>query len=120
MSGRAWINERRSVTRPGIVCYDSREPAGPAVDSMSRQLSLLIHDSLARSSGLVPAAYIGAGQGYFARDDLTGLNLRDRAGDVPRDRQHEQPGRGGAPSSDSGRRRIARAVAAGILAYLKR
>jgi N-acetylmuramoyl-L-alanine amidase len=102
------------------VSYDSREPAGPAVDAQSRQLSRLIHDSLEHSSGFVPAGYIGNGQGYFARDDLAGLNLATVPATFLEIGNMRNAADAALQSSDSGRQRIAEAVAAGILTYLKR
>ena len=102
------------------VCYDSRPPAGAATDAKSRRLSTLIHDSLARSSGLVPAAYIGNGSGYFPRDDLAGLNLATVPATFLEIGNMRNASDAATQSSDAGRQRIAQAVAAGILAYLGR
>jgi N-acetylmuramoyl-L-alanine amidase len=102
------------------VCYDSRPPAGAAIQSRSVQLSTFIHDALLRGSGLVPAAYIGDGNGYFARSDLAGLNLAMEPATFLEVGNMRNGSDAASLSSTSGRGRIATAIAAGILSYLGR
>ena len=102
------------------VSYGIREPAGPEVDSKSRQLSLLIHNSLEQSSGLTPASYVGDGLGFFPRDDLAGLSLSTAPATFLELGNMHNRGDAALQSSAADRQRIAEAVAAGILAYLRR
>jgi N-acetylmuramoyl-L-alanine amidase len=103
------------------VNIDSRRPEGAtaAVVAASRTLSRLIHDALARSSGLVPSTYIGS-DGYFYRDDLAGLNLASRPATFLELGNMRNAHDAALQSSPAGRARIAAAVAAGILAFLRR
>ena len=102
------------------VCYDSRPPDGPAIQAKSVQLSTAIHDALLGGSGLVPAAYIGDGRGYFPRSDLAGLNLATEPATFLELGNMRNGSDAALLSSPAGRARIAAAVAAGILEYLKR
>jgi N-acetylmuramoyl-L-alanine amidase len=102
------------------VCYDSRPPAGPAIDAKSRSLSHVLHDALAAGSGLVPAAYIGTGDGYFPRSDLAALNLATVPSSFLEIGNMRNAADAALLSSVAGRARIAVAVAAGILTYLGR
>ena len=103
------------------VNQDSRRPQGAtaAVARRSRALGRAVHDALARSSGLVPSTYIGQ-NGYYFRDDLAGLNLATRPATFLELGNMRNAGDAARQSSRSGRARIARAVAAGILAFLGR
>lgn len=102
------------------VCYASDPPAGVAVDAASRRLSTLIHDSLASSSGLVPAAYIGDGDGYFPRSDLGGLELATVPATFLEIGNMRNAGDAALQTSATGRQRIADAIATGILAFVER
>ena len=103
------------------VNQDSRTPDGATrrVARQSYRLGRVLHDALAGSSGLVPANYVGT-DGYFYRADLAGLNLATRPATFLELGNMKNPGDSALQSSASGRRRIARAVAAGILTYLAR
>jgi N-acetylmuramoyl-L-alanine amidase len=102
------------------VCYASQPPAGPTMDSRSRRLSTAVHDALLRGSGLVPAAYIGDGHGYFPRSDLAGLNLAQGPATFLEIGNMRNASDAARLSSAAGRAQIAAAVASGILAYLGR
>jgi N-acetylmuramoyl-L-alanine amidase len=101
------------------VNQDSRRPDGAtaATARNSIRLGRAIHDALVRSSGLVPSTYIGA-NGYYYRSDLAGLNLATNPATFLELGNMRNAGDAALQSSPAGRQRIARAVAAGILAYL--
>ena len=103
------------------VNQDSRRPDGAtaAVAHRSIVLGEAIHAALVSSSGLVPSTYIGQ-NGYYYRSDLAGLNLARRPATFLELGNMRNSGDAALLSSGSGRARIARAVAAGILAYLGR
>jgi N-acetylmuramoyl-L-alanine amidase len=103
------------------VNQDSRRPDGAAaaVARQSITLGQAIHAALVRSSGLVPSTYIGQ-SGYYYRSDLAGLNLARRPATFLELGNMRNAGDAALQSSASGRARIARAVANGILAYLGR
>jgi N-acetylmuramoyl-L-alanine amidase len=103
------------------VNEDSRRPVGATAATVrkSARLSRLMHDALARSSGLVPSTYIGR-NGYYFRDDLAGLNLVSRPTTFLELGNMRNAHDARLVSTRSGRARLARAVAAGILAYLGR
>jgi N-acetylmuramoyl-L-alanine amidase len=102
------------------VNQDSRRPDGAsaAVAHQSIELGRAIHAALLRSSGLVPSTYIGT-NGYYYRDDLAGLNLARRPATFLELGNMRNAGDAALQSSPAGRQRIARAVAAGILAFLR-
>jgi N-acetylmuramoyl-L-alanine amidase len=102
------------------VNQDSRRPQGATaqVARESWQLGRDIHAALVRSSGLVPSTYIGE-DGYYYRDDLAGLNLARRPATFLELGNMKNPHDAALQSSRSGRERIAAAVAAGILAFLR-
>jgi N-acetylmuramoyl-L-alanine amidase len=102
------------------VNQDSRRPDGAsaAVAHQSIELGRAIHAALLRSSGLVPSTYIGT-NGYYYRDDLAGLNLARRPATFLELGNMRNAGDAALQSSPAGRQRIAGAVAAGILAFLR-
>lgn len=103
------------------VCQDSRRPDGAtaATARSSIELGRAVHDALAQASGLVPSTYIG-NDGYYYRSDLAGLNLATNPATFLELGNMRNAGDAALQSSAAGRTRIARAVAAGILAYLAR
>ncbi|WP_375493720.1 N-acetylmuramoyl-L-alanine amidase [uncultured Jatrophihabitans sp.] len=103
------------------VCEDSRRPVGASAATVlkSRSLSRLVHDSLAAHSGLVTSTYLGH-HGYYYRSDLAGLNLSTKPTTFLEIGNMRNRHDARLQSSGAGRERIARAVAAGILAYLER
>lgn len=103
------------------VNQDSRRPQGAsaAVARASIRLGRAIHAALLRSSGLVPSTYIGT-NGYYYRDDLAGLNLATNPATFLELGNMRNAGDAALQSSPAGRARVARSVAAGILAYLSR
>ncbi len=101
------------------VCEDSRQPAGAAIAAQSHRLTVALHQALLRGSGMTVSSYLGQ-DGYFPRDDLTGLNLAMRPATFLEIGNMRNAGDAGLQTSAAGRQRIAAAVAAGILAYLAR
>jgi N-acetylmuramoyl-L-alanine amidase len=101
------------------VCEDSRPPAGAAVAERSHRLTVAVHDALVRGSGLSTSTYLGS-NGYFPRADLAGLNLATVPATFLELGNMRNAGDAALQSSVPGRQRLARAVAAGILAYLGR
>jgi N-acetylmuramoyl-L-alanine amidase len=103
------------------VCQDSRRPDGATwyVARRSIVLGRFIHRALEASSGLVPSTYIGH-NGYYYRDDLAGLNLATRPATFLELGNMRNWHDARLQSSRFGRTRIARAIAAGILAFLTR
>lgn len=99
----------------------SRRPDGAsaATARQSYALGRALHAALATSSGLVPSTYIGSG-GYYYRSDLAGLNLARKPATFLELGNMRNAGDAHRQSSDSGRQQIARAIAAGILAFLGR
>lgn len=102
------------------VNQDSRRPDGATarVAAQSLDLGRAVHRTLERSSGLVPSTYIGK-DGYYYRSDLAGLNLATRPTTFLELGNMRNPGDAALLSSRSGRARIASAVTAGILAWLR-
>jgi N-acetylmuramoyl-L-alanine amidase len=101
------------------VCEDSRQPAGAAIAARSHRLTVALHQALLRGSGMTVSSYLGQ-DGYFPRDDLTGLNLAMRPATFLEIGNMRNAGDAALQTSAAGRQRIAAAVAAGILAYLAR
>jgi N-acetylmuramoyl-L-alanine amidase len=103
------------------VNQDSRRPDGAtaAVARASNRLGQAVHAALTRSSGLVPSTYIGH-DGYYYRSDLAGLNLARRPATFLELGNMRNAGDAHRQSSSAGRQQIARAIAAGILAFLGR
>jgi N-acetylmuramoyl-L-alanine amidase len=99
------------------VCEDSRQPAGPAVASLSHSLTVAVHDSLLRSSGMTVSTYLG-NNGYYPRDDLAGLNLATVPATFLEIGNMRNAGDAAEQSAPDGRQRIAQSVANGILAWL--
>lgn len=98
----------------------SRRPDGAtaAVARESRELGRDIHQTLEADSGLTPSTYIGS-DGYFYRSDLAGLNLATRPTTFLELGNMRNAGDAALLSSAKGRARIASAITAGIIAYLR-
>jgi N-acetylmuramoyl-L-alanine amidase len=99
------------------ICYDSRPPAGAAIATQSYRLTQVLHDALVRGSGFTTSTYLGH-DGYFARDDLAGLNLATVPATFIELGNMRNAGDAAIQSSSGGRARIAAAIAAGILAWV--
>jgi N-acetylmuramoyl-L-alanine amidase len=99
------------------VCEDSRQPAGPVVAAASHRLTVAMHDALLRSSGMTVSSYLGS-NGYYPRDDLTGLNSATVPATFLEIGNMRNGGDAAEQSSPDGRQRIAQAVANGIIAWL--
>ncbi len=95
------------------------DPAGRRVAAASRRLAVDVHDRLRADSGLTTATYIGR-DGYSLRSDLAGLNLSDRPSILVECGNMRDAGDARLLSSSAGRRRIAAALAAGIVTFLAR
>lgn len=104
------------------ICEDSRTPEGASATTVARSktLSYDMRSALDANSGLTRSTYIGGGTAFYPRDDLTGLNLSTNPTTFLELGNMRNAGDAAILSSSSGRARIAAAVAAGILAYLKR
>lgn len=83
----------------------------------STRLGVALHSVLAHRSGLVPATYIGR-NGYLRRTDLAGLNLPTSPTSFLEIGNMRNAHDAALLRSREGRRRIAYAIADGILAYL--
>ena len=99
------------------ICEDSHAPGGPAVKRESHALTVAVHDALERGSGLAISTYLGH-DGYFPRDDLTGLNLATGPATFLELGNMRNAGDAARQSSAGGRQQMANAVAAGILTWL--
>jgi len=101
------------------LCVDSRRPehATRATVARTKQLNAALHRTLAASSGLTVANYVGT-NGYYYRDDLAGLNLSTKPTAFLELGNMRNSGDAAEQHSPAGRQRIARAITAGILAYL--
>jgi N-acetylmuramoyl-L-alanine amidase len=99
----------------------ARRPDGASAAAATRSVELGrdIHRALQQSSGLVPSTYIGR-DGYYYRSDLAGLNLATNPATFLELGNMRNGGDAALQSAGSGRRRIALAIAAGILTYLNR
>jgi N-acetylmuramoyl-L-alanine amidase len=100
------------------VCEDSGSPAGAAIAAKSHRLTVAVHDALLHGSGLTTSTYLGS-NGYFPRSDLAGLNLATGPATFLELGNMRNAGDAALQSSAAGRQRVAVAVAAGILAYLR-
>lgn len=94
-------------------------PGGAAVAAASRRLAVAVHASLQAGSGLRVASYVAAGTGYDHRSDLAGLTLSTRPTVVVEAGNMRNAGDAALQESAAGRQRIAAALAAGILTYLR-
>jgi N-acetylmuramoyl-L-alanine amidase len=103
------------------VNEDSRRPVGAtrATVRRSTRLGVALHNALARASGLTPSNYIGS-HGYVRRDDLAGLNLSTNPTSFLELGNMRNAHDARLQRSAHGRQRIAAAVVAGILSYLRR
>jgi N-acetylmuramoyl-L-alanine amidase len=101
------------------LCVDSRRPehATAATVARTRRLNSALHHSLAASSGLSVANYVGS-NGYYYRDDLAGLNLSTKPTAFLELGNMRNAGDAHRQSTAAGRARIAAAIARGILAFL--
>ncbi len=101
------------------VIQATGDPAGRRVAAASRRLAVDVHDRLRARTGLTTATYIGR-DGYSRRADLAGLNLSDRPTILVECGNMRDAGDARLLSSPAGRRRIAAALAAGIVRFLGR
>lgn len=101
------------------LCVDSRRPEGASrhTVALTRSLNADLHSTLASSSGLTVANYVG-GNGYYYRDDLAGLNLSKSPTAFLELGNMRNASDAAKQTSTAGQARIATAIARGILAYL--
>lgn len=99
----------------------SRRPVGASKATVARssRLARFLHDALRARSGLTPSNYIGH-NGYVRRSDFAGLNLVSTPTTFLEVGNMRNRGDARRLSSQSGRQRIAAAIATGLLAYLHR
>jgi N-acetylmuramoyl-L-alanine amidase len=101
------------------VITASGAPGGASVAAASLRLATAVHTSLQARSGLRVASYVARGDGYDVRSDLAGLTLSTRPTLVVEAGNMRNAGDAALQQSAAGRQRIAAALAAGILAYLR-
>jgi N-acetylmuramoyl-L-alanine amidase len=103
------------------VNEDSRRPVGAtrATVRKSTRLGIALHNALVRYSRLTPSNYIGS-HGYVRRDDLAGLNLSTNPTSFLELGNMRNAHDARLQRSAQGRERIAYAVTAGILQFLRR
>lgn len=97
----------------------ARAPGGPGVARAGDRLARTVRDALKAGSGLDYADYAAGGDGLDVRDDLAGLNLSTRPTVLAELGNMHNPGDAALLSAPAGRQRIAAALAAGILGYLR-
>jgi N-acetylmuramoyl-L-alanine amidase len=131
---RAWIESRTGVDAAIAIhadgapagdhgfhlCVDSRRPEGAtkATVAHTRTLNTALHRALTRYAPVSPSNYVGRNS-YYYRDDLAGLNLSTNPTAFLEIGNMRNAHDARVQSSPAGRARIARAVAHGILAYLR-
>ena len=101
------------------VSEDSRQPHGAATAAASHRLTVAMHDSLLAGSGMTTSTYLGS-KGYYPRPDLAGLNLAMVPATFIEIGNMRNRHDSAIQISSAGRRRIAAAVANGILHWLVR
>jgi hypothetical protein len=100
--------QRQDVAHPEIINRPIDAGCGRA-----------LHQALLNGSGMTVSSYLGQ-DGYFPRDDLTGLNLALRPATFLEIGNMRNAADAAIQTSPDGRQRIAAVAAAGILAYLGR
>lgn len=90
---------------------------GASVESASHRLAVALHGTFDQESGLIPSTYIG-NDGYEPRDDIAGLNLSTVPKVLVECGNMRNAGDLALEESASGRRRIAAAIADGIIQFL--
>jgi len=106
------------VTGHGFQLLEaSKSVGGAANDANSQRLANALHTTFGQESGLTPSNYVGT-DGYEPRDDIAGLNLST----VPKILVEAGNMRNASDlaleESATGRARIAKAIADGIISYL--
>jgi N-acetylmuramoyl-L-alanine amidase len=99
------------------IIQASKSEGGTANDARSNELSEALHATFVSESGLTPATYIGT-DGYETRSDLAGLNLSSVPKALVECGNMKNAGDSSLMESASGRARMARAIAEGIIAFL--
>ncbi|WP_246506928.1 N-acetylmuramoyl-L-alanine amidase [Actinocrinis puniceicyclus] len=90
---------------------------GSGIVSASHRLAVALHATFDKESGLIPSNYVGS-DGYEPRDDIAGLNLSTVPKILTECGNMRNAGDLALEESATGRKRIARAIADGILAFL--
>lgn len=103
------------------IIEDSRRPVGAthATVERSSRLAKILHHKLNTESGLTPSTYYGK-NGYVRSDIYAGLNLSTNPTSFLELGNMRNAGDAALQHSSAGRKGIARAVADGILTYLRR
>ena len=103
------------------VIEDSRKPVGASRATVhhSTELGTIIHNALVRESGLTKSNYFGT-RGYVRSDIYAGLNLSTNPTSFLELGNMRNAHDAGLQHSSAGRKRIAAAVADGVLIYLRR
>ena len=97
----------------------ARAPGGAGVAAAGHRLALAVRAALRAGAGLDPADYVAGGDGLDVRDDLAGLNLSTRPTVLVECGNLHNPADAALLSSPAGRQRVAAALAAGVLDYLR-
>lgn len=102
------------------VNEDSRRPVGAtrATVRKSTRLGIALHNALVHYSRLTPSNYIGS-HGYVRRDDLAGLNLSTNPTSFLELGNMRNAHDARLQRSPRGRQRIAYAIVAGIVQFLR-
>lgn len=90
---------------------------GSSVVSASHRLAVAMHATFNQESGLIPSNYVGS-DGYEPRDDIAGLNLTTVPKILVECGNMRNASDLALEESASGRARMARAIADGILRFL--
>jgi N-acetylmuramoyl-L-alanine amidase len=103
------------------VFEDSRGPVGASRATVRRstELGTILHNTLVRESGLTKSTYFGH-SGYVRSDIYAGLNLSTNPTSFLELGNMRNAGDAAEQHSPSGRKRIASAIADGLLIYLRR
>ena len=99
------------------VLTAARPPAGAQIGADSLRLARAIRDAM-EAAGFPPSNTLGS-DGLWTRDDLTGLNKSTRPKILIECGNMRNPQEADWMSSSSGQKRYAKALAAGVRAYLK-
>jgi N-acetylmuramoyl-L-alanine amidase len=102
------------------VIEDSRRPVGASRATVhhSTDLGTILHNTLVRESGLTKSNYFGR-DGYVRSDIYAGLNLSTNPTSFLELGNMRNAGDAAQQHSPAGRKRIAQAIADGLLIYLR-
>jgi N-acetylmuramoyl-L-alanine amidase len=92
--------------------------AGSRIAAAGRRLAVIVRARMRAESGLPYATYVAGGTGLDERADIAGLNLSTRPAILVECGNMRNPGDAALQTTATGRARIARAIAGGILDFL--